>query len=156
MDEQTRKDLMDAISLATANAYARAAYDMEREAKRICPVDTGALRASIHLRETKKGKIQIVAGKNYAHYVEFGTYRQRPQPYIRPAMHAMVMRFFPERLFQELKLMSKNFRAYREIPREQFYKEYVEEPRQRAKQLRPFRRIASKMRRGAKLLRKLR
>ena len=70
-------------------------------AKRLVTVDTGALRRSIRLevrrREGKTHFIGIGAGGfvrnprtgrlvDYAAFVEFGTSRQRPQPFLRPAM----------------------------------------------------------------------
>lgn len=60
------------------------------EAKRIVPVDTGRLRASISAR--KVGAVArntvrhtVVATAPYASDVEYGTGRQRAQPYMRPA-----------------------------------------------------------------------
>jgi len=58
---------------------------IERESKRICPVRTGRLRASIHTG--KLGKLVYYVGTNveYAPYVEFGTRKMAARPYLRPA-----------------------------------------------------------------------
>jgi len=62
------------------------------EAKLLCPVDTGRLRASIHHR--KIGNLQYLVGTNveYSIYVEFGTYKMRAQPYLLPAGRRVVER----------------------------------------------------------------
>jgi len=62
---------------------------VETDAKRICPVDTGRLRASlVHEIETGKDEITGKVGTNveYASNVEFGTSKQSAQPYLRPSL----------------------------------------------------------------------
>lgn len=58
---------------------------VENSAKDNCPVDTGQLRASI---THEVSNLQGVVGTNveYAPFVEFGTSKQRPQPYLYPAL----------------------------------------------------------------------
>lgn len=50
----------------------------------------GALRDSIHgmgVEETKNGlEVRITAGVRYAKYVEYGTYKDAAQPFLRPAI----------------------------------------------------------------------
>ena len=56
----------------------------ERYAKELCPVDTGRLRNSIsHARDGD----EVVIGTNveYAPYVELGTRRMSPRPFLKPA-----------------------------------------------------------------------
>ena len=76
--------------------------DAVEKAQQLVPVDTGSLRKSIRKerRVNKQGKttyLGIRAGGNirhprtgrlvnYASYVEHGTSRQRPQPFLRPAL----------------------------------------------------------------------
>ncbi len=58
--------------------------DAERFAKEKCPVDTGNLRN----RTTHRiGESAAYVGTNveYGPYVEFGTSRQKAQPFLRPA-----------------------------------------------------------------------
>lgn len=60
----------------------------EGYAKRKCPVDTGRLRNSItHQVEAgeRSGKVYIGTNVEYAEYVELGTFRQKAQPYLKPA-----------------------------------------------------------------------
>ena len=53
--------------------------------KKYCPVDTGRLRNSIS--HTQSGDTEYI-GTNveYAPYVEFGTSKQKAQPYLKPAV----------------------------------------------------------------------
>lgn len=56
-------------------------------ARRIVPVDTGFLRDSIlvnRLEEAAGWSIEVKAP--YASFVEYGTRKMRPQPFLRPAI----------------------------------------------------------------------
>jgi len=81
-------------------------FYVEGEAKRICPVDTGTLRSSIHTKfnplevaayvGTSAERMTSLSGTMvfYAPYVEFGHYLrngrwQPPQPFLRPALDAL-------------------------------------------------------------------
>ena len=57
------------------------------EAKALCPVDTGALQASISVRMTPDGG-EVYAGAPYAAQVEMGTMERPAQPFLFPAMRA--------------------------------------------------------------------
>jgi HK97 gp10 family phage protein len=92
-----------AVMAAIYRAVAKAAYDMEAYAVRICPVDTGALRASIRVAVDGL-HVVITAAKEYAMFVEFGTIKQRAQPYMRPAVYQWLSVFFPKRLQEELNI----------------------------------------------------
>lgn len=63
---------------------------VEGVAKRICPVDTGRLRASISSR-VEPGPVGVV-GTNveYAPYVELGTVHTPAQPFLTPALYDVV------------------------------------------------------------------
>jgi HK97 gp10 family phage protein len=68
-----------------------ATYRMQSYAMGAAPVDTGALRSSITVGFTgglMAGWMEGVAGPEirYGHYVEYGTERTRPQPYMAPAL----------------------------------------------------------------------
>jgi len=79
-----------------------AAERVKEDAKVLCPVDTGSLRASIRRESLAKPagslwEIGVRAGGyitnpktgkkvDYASYVEFGTSRMRPKPFLRPAL----------------------------------------------------------------------
>ncbi len=72
---------------------------MVREARRIVPVRTGRLRASIRVgpdREagrTGAAAATIIADAPYAGFVEFGTVRMSPRPYLRPAVNKYARKY---------------------------------------------------------------
>lgn len=71
-------------------------HAVERHAKRLAPVDTGRLRASIIvIPRAPSDKIVCVAGVDYAVYQEYGTYKMKAQPFMRPAEHAAIKVDFP-------------------------------------------------------------
>ena len=83
------------------NSIVKAAAITERESKLLCPVDTGRLRSSIHFEILGKDEVFVGTDVEYAEYVEFGTMRQRPQPYMRPAIMIAQMKV-PEVMSSEL------------------------------------------------------
>lgn len=76
---------MNDFSKAIAKSIGKATAKMEQKAVKLCPVDTGRLRNSIYAKSSND-KIKIGANTDYAEYVEYGTVKQRSQPYIRPAV----------------------------------------------------------------------
>lgn len=82
-----------------------AAEEIEFLAKDIVPVDTGALRASIHVVVFDELSLQVRADAHYAAFVEYGTSRMAAQPYMTPAVEAVwpgVARKISDALSQEL------------------------------------------------------
>lgn len=74
---------------AAAIGVKKGALLVERAAKGITPVDTGALRDSMHIngKSTPNGaQASVSTNLEYAPYVEFGTSRQQAQPYLHPAL----------------------------------------------------------------------
>ncbi len=69
--------LPESVERAIADGINKAAGIVEGSAKRLCPVDTGNLRGSIHIMKhaTPGKEAKAVVGTNveYAPYVEFGT-----------------------------------------------------------------------------------
>lgn len=59
---------------------------VERDAKQLCPVDTGRLRSSI-TNEIEGEVGRVGTNVEYAKFVELGTNKMSPQPYLRPALH---------------------------------------------------------------------
>lgn len=60
------------------------------EAKRIVPVRTGRLKASIHKEDNfEKNEVLVGSEVEYALYVELGTYKMTAIPYLRPALHTV-------------------------------------------------------------------
>lgn len=70
-------------------ATVKTVADTKSTARRNAPVDTGLLRSSIS-GQTSAARSQVTgevnASADYATYVEHGTSRMAPQPYMRPAV----------------------------------------------------------------------
>lgn len=69
----------------TDEAVQGAGLDCEAGAKQRAPVDTGRLRASIQYQNVGPAECTVGTNVEYAGYVELGTSRQSPQPYLFPA-----------------------------------------------------------------------
>lgn len=86
-----------------------AAFKVEARAKDLVPVDTGATKNSIATTiegDAAETTAQIGPTTEYAIYLEFGTYRMAPRPFLRPAL-AEVKPQFVEAVQQTLeKLVS--------------------------------------------------
>lgn len=79
------KEVMEAIGQALGEAMEEIGQRAEGYAKQIVPVDTGALRDSIG-HEATDDSVTIYADRPYAAFVCLGTSKQKPQPYLRPAV----------------------------------------------------------------------
>lgn len=72
--------------LEAEKVVAETAQNIQAYAITVVPVDTGKLQASI--RTTRDAPLQAAIGPRdveYCVYVEYGTYKMRAQPYMRPA-----------------------------------------------------------------------
>jgi len=90
------------LDRSIAEGLAEAAEKIKEDAKGFCPVDTGSLRRSIRTSTVNsQGHLHMVSvsagggevtnprtGKpvDYAAYVEFGTSKTKPQPFMQPAV----------------------------------------------------------------------
>jgi len=61
---------------------------MVEYAQGICPVRTGYLRSTIYFHTVSPLSFEFGASASYAVFVEMGTYRMAPRPFIRPALDA--------------------------------------------------------------------
>ena len=80
------KQVIDKIGKANKQIISKACLMVERDAKKLCPVDTGRLRSSI-THEIQGTTGRVGTNVEYARAVELGTEKQSPQPYLRPALH---------------------------------------------------------------------
>lgn len=79
-----RKDIINQKNNAVERAMEAIGMQAEGYAKIACPVDTGNLRNSIG-HQYADGDEYIGTNVEYAPYVEFGTSRQKAQPFLKPA-----------------------------------------------------------------------
>lgn len=90
--EALKKVLKEKIEKVNGNvekAVVKATLKVEADAKKKVPIDTGRLRSSISNKIEKiRDEITGKVGTNvvYAPYIEFGTGRMRPKPYLYPAL----------------------------------------------------------------------
>ena len=83
--EDNHRQLIRATEYAIETALEVVGQKAEGYAKLKCPVDTGTLRKSITHRVVEDA-VQIGTNVEYAPYVEFGTYKMKAQPYLKPAV----------------------------------------------------------------------
>jgi len=96
--EDKLSNLKEKLNHALAEALEEIAEKIRDDAKGFAPVDTGSLRKSIRVEREGELQFSVVAGDggvinprmgrevDYAGYVEFGTSRMSPQPYMQPAL----------------------------------------------------------------------
>lgn len=66
------------------------AHDIENLAKQNVPVDTGYLKSTIGVALGVDDLVAVVgASANYAAFVEYGTAKMSPRPYLGPAFEAV-------------------------------------------------------------------
>lgn len=87
----------DGMDSRTSMIVRKAAFDIEARAKQLAPVRTGFLRNSIGAKFTGQGfrlySAEVVAEAFYASYVEHGTSRMAPRPFMGPALDAVMPGF---------------------------------------------------------------
>ena len=85
-----QSEIITQVNTALQKAMMQAVLMVEADARKLCAVDTGRLRASIthEVKEIAKGVIQGKVGSStsYSRFVELGTSKQSAQPYLRPAL----------------------------------------------------------------------
>ncbi len=70
----------------------RAAFDIETEAKKMAPVETGALRASLNAERVGEAHYIVSDGVEYGVFQELGTSRMAAHPFLVPAFEMVVRR----------------------------------------------------------------
>lgn len=85
MIRSNRRDAESEIIRLLRMKNAAAALAVEGEAKKLCAVDSGRLRASISHDSDETGAV-VGTNVEYAPFVELGTIHQRPQPYLVPGL----------------------------------------------------------------------
>ena len=84
--ENNTEQVAAALNSAIAKALTKIGQQAEGNAKLICPTDTGRLKNSITNQiDMQENAVYIGTNVEYAPYVELGTRRRDPHPYLRPA-----------------------------------------------------------------------
>lgn len=79
-------EFLDALPEQIEQALIAIGMTAETHAKEECPVDTGRLRNSItHDVDMSEQAAYIGSNVEYAAFVELGTSKMAPRPYLRPA-----------------------------------------------------------------------
>lgn len=73
----------------TSQLVRKTAFDVEARAKAIVPVRTGNLKNSIQTDFENDLTAVVGTAVEYAPYVEFGTSKRPPRPYLAPAAEAV-------------------------------------------------------------------
>lgn len=72
----------------------QAGQKMVAVARSLVPVDTGATKQSImYLYEPKTRTLSLCVGTRWSLFLEYGTYKMAPRPYLRPALLAAAPMF---------------------------------------------------------------
>ena len=103
---QAQLKALENIPWISPVAAAETVADIARE---LVPVDTGFLQSSIKAVHLSKYS-QVVANAKYAGYVEFGTWKMRAQPYLRPAVQQHqkeILNAVAEAMIGEIKIAVK-------------------------------------------------
>lgn len=80
------EEFLNALPEQIEQALTAIGLTAESYAKQDCPVDTGRLRNSItHAVEMGEQSVYIGTNVEYAAFVELGTSRMKPRPYLKPA-----------------------------------------------------------------------
>lgn len=82
------------LGIRTEQDLQRVGIRVQNRARQNCPVDTGRLRSSIQHkmgRDARGPFVEIGTNVEYAADVEFGTSRNRAQPYLRPAVLEVIV-----------------------------------------------------------------
>jgi HK97 gp10 family phage protein len=87
--EQTAQEVKKALMEAFKATVEAVPFMAENVAIEKVPVDTGRLKGTIkaQIEGTSENPVLVLsANTDYAKYVEFGTYKMKAQPFLRPAI----------------------------------------------------------------------
>ena len=86
VQENNVEQIAAAMDKAIAKALTMIGQRAEDNAKSICPTRTGRLKNSItNAIDTEENAVYVGTNVEYGPYVELGTSRRKPHPYLKPA-----------------------------------------------------------------------
>jgi len=80
-----KQKVLSAVDQAITRGLEICGGKAESYAKKLCPVKTGRLRNSIAHAQVDERTEVIGSNVEYAPYVELGTHKRKPKPFLRPA-----------------------------------------------------------------------
>ena len=86
MSGSFNKEAFDRIYNLAREGLSQAGKDVRDYSIATCPVDTGALKASIAIDDDSGNQVVIGAHTHYAFFVEMGTKKISPRAYLRGAL----------------------------------------------------------------------
>ena len=92
---QRLRSMPAALQRTAAEAALASARRGAELARSLAPVDSGALRSSIHAQKQGPGAA-VIAGARHAAFVEYGTSCSAPRPYMLPMAREMRGEFVEE------------------------------------------------------------
>ncbi len=87
IDKDNTKKFLEVAGQKVQAGLVKATLLVERDAKEMCPVDTGTLRRSITHEFNSPTEAVVGSNIEYAPYVEMGTVKWDGKPFLRPALH---------------------------------------------------------------------
>jgi HK97 gp10 family phage protein len=100
LDTRALDKLAASLNMETDRVIASAAFQVEAEAKVRAPVDTGALKNSIHTEPKGNKTYWVSDAVEYGIYQEFGTHRMSAHPFMMPAVEKV--RKLLDKMFAEI------------------------------------------------------
>jgi len=97
---QIQQRALPEVDLAMRAGAEQIAWD----ARRLAPVRTGLLRSRIIVRAAGAARYHVASLARYSLFVEFGTWKMKARPFLRPAYYANIgrVRMLVRRAIQDL------------------------------------------------------
>ena len=89
LDTKVLDRLTRELDMNTNQVLRAISFQVEGGAKTRAPVDTGALKNSIHTEQKGKNKYIVADSVEYGIYQELGTHKMAAQPFMVPAVEAV-------------------------------------------------------------------
>ncbi len=93
LDTKRLDEIAAKLGVNTDGAVKAVAFQVEGIAKTLAPVDTGALRNSIHTEKMEEGTYMVADGVEYGIYQELGTHKMAAHPFLVPALEQVAKQF---------------------------------------------------------------
>lgn|SRR5574341_409425 len=93
LDTKRLDEIAAKLGVNTEGALKATAFQVEGIAKTLAPVDTGALRNSLHSEKVDEKTYMVADGVEYGIYQELGTHKMAAHPFLVPALEQVAKQF---------------------------------------------------------------